>query len=608
MNHPSSPPRTVSAPAALILIILVGLAAFGRVSRFEFTTWDDDDTVAHNPLLNPPLAASLITFWTQPQMDLYIPVTYTVWSLAANASKPQPPPGASEAPPTGTAFTPDPRVFHTLNLALHLLAAWLVFLLVRELIRSDLPALIGSLLFLVHPMQVEAVAWVSGMKDVLFATLSLLALWQYVRLARMTERASGDLSMPDAELPPTPSEWWGRYLFATLAFILAMLSKPTAMVVPALALALDLLVLRRPMRRAMLWLWPWFVLAIPCAIVTRLAQPTIESHVAAWRTPILQRPLVALDALAFYLYKLVWPAVLSFDYGRTPQRVAAQGWRGLAWLVSVVVAILLIAIYRRARLIVAAALVSLFVLLPVLGLVPFEFQAYSTVADHYFYLAMLGPAVALAWLLARRPHPAAFAVASVVLVALAARTFNQIPHWRSSQALFEHARQVNPSSYASFNGLAAMAVDAHDYAAAVQLASVAIQLDPTNFAAHMTRSGAFARLRDMDNALADCRKALDLAPANPQALGNFAALLANRGQFAEALPYAQRAVDSDPRSVIAHLNLARLYARLGDEAHAKQELGWIMEHDPDNPAIPGLQADLESLFRPPTPQSAPLLP
>src|SRR5438093_1736288 len=160
--------RTLSAPAAVILIVLVGAAAFGRVAKFEFLSWDDYQTVAGNPQLNPPTSRSIASFWTHPQVDLYIPVTYTVWAFAANAAAvPQPPP--PNPPATGWAL--DARVFHTLNLALHLAAACIVFLLLRDLLggagSADLAAVAGALLFALHPVQVEPVAWISGMKDVL---------------------------------------------------------------------------------------------------------------------------------------------------------------------------------------------------------------------------------------------------------------------------------------------------------------------------------------------------------------------------------------------------------------------------------------------------------
>jgi tetratricopeptide (TPR) repeat protein len=291
-----------------------------------------------------------------------------------------------------------------------------------------------------------------------------------------------------------------------------------------------------------------------------------------------------------------------FDYGRTPQRVAEQGWRGtFSWLAPLLVMAVLIVLRKRARTLIAAALVSLLALLPVLGLLPFNFQVYSTVADHYLYFAMLGPALAAAWLLARRPHPSAFFIAAILLLYLAVRTFEQTPYWRNSLALFEQTRQLNPASFASYEGLASLASDAGEYPSAIQLATVALQINPRYVPAYITRSSALAELRKLDAALADCRKALDLAPQHPQALANYAALLASQGRYLDAIPYARRAVEGDGQSVSARLNLASLYVAIGDAPHARPHLDWVLKRDPDNALARSL---LSQLGPPPPPPAA----
>src|SRR5439155_20624789 len=122
-------------------------------------------------------------------------------------------------------------LFNTPSGPLHALAAIVVYLLLRRLGFGDIAAFFGAALFAVHPMQVEPVGWVAGMKDVLYGTFSLIALWQYVAAVQTQRRA--------------------HFLIATVSLIWAMLCKPTAMVVPAMAVVLDWLVLKRPLRRAL---------------------------------------------------------------------------------------------------------------------------------------------------------------------------------------------------------------------------------------------------------------------------------------------------------------------------------------------------------------------
>jgi len=521
-------------------------------------------------------------------MDLYVPVTYTLWAFAAN--------GAAEAEPSSSvpgAARLDPRVFHTLNLALHLAAGCVVFFLLRDLIpgNADLPALAGAMLFVLHPVQVEPVAWVSGMKDLLMGLLALAAIWQYVRLAR--DEAQGAL------IPP--GEWWGRYGAASGLFVLAMLSKPTAVVAPLIVIVLDRWVIGRAWKNVIVWTGPWLALAVPVAIIARAVQPAPLAHGGAAVVALWARPLIAADALAFYLYKLIVPAALTFDYGRTPTLVLQRQWHYYTWVMPVAVAGILLALRRRARAVAAGGLILLIGVLPVLGLVRFDFQNFSTVADHYLYLAMLGPALALAWLLSLRPTPLTLGVTGAVLLMLAARTFNQTQYWRDSQALFRHALTVNPSSFVSYNNLAAAAVDAGQYDEAIDLCRLAIALNPWYPPAYLTRGDAFRQSGRGDLAIAAYRTTLQFLPDNGPALMDLAVLLAQKDQLHEALAYARHAVEAEPNLPSARLNLAKMYLALGDVSSARREINVILAADPNNAAA-------RALLNPLPPATAPLSP
>src|SRR5207249_232749 len=146
-----------------------------------------------------------------------------------------------------------------------------------------------------------------------------LAVGQYVRFAQTDEEGR-----PVAG----PAKRWRYYGLGLALFIVAMLSKPSAMVTPVVAGAVDWMLLRRPVRRVLVSLSPWLVLSAACMVWTKLAQPaTFVASVPWWA-----RPLVAGDALAFYLYKLVWPLWLCVDYGRDPAAAIGQGWAYWTWL------------------------------------------------------------------------------------------------------------------------------------------------------------------------------------------------------------------------------------------------------------------------------------
>src|SRR5688572_6668694 len=129
----------------------------------------------------------------------------------------------------------------------------------------------------------------------------------------------------------------------TLVFVLAMLAKPSALVVPVIAGVIDVGMLGRRIRDSVKALWPWVVLSVACALIGRWAQDV--THVPT--APLWARPMIAIDALAFYLYKLVLPIGLGLDYGRKPSYVMSQWWFWVTWIVPVVAGIVLWA--NRAR-------------------------------------------------------------------------------------------------------------------------------------------------------------------------------------------------------------------------------------------------------------------
>lgn len=540
-GEPGGAARLFSDPRLLaVLLVVVTVAAFSPLLTAEFSLLDDPQTIGMNPALNPPTLAKLAHVWDprHPYMDLYVPVTYTVWSAVALIAR------VDNVTPGEYAL--NSWVYHGLNVALHAAAAVVAFALLRRLVRQPLAAAAGALLFAVHPVQVEAVGWTSGTKDVLWGLLGLVAIWQYLQFAGATggRKAAAAALGPDAlgKADDAPLRPWAHYAVATVAFVLAMLSKPTAIVIPFVAGLLDVVLLRRPLRRVLPALLPWLLLVVPVIIEGKIAQPAVNNprqpHV-----PLAVRPLVAADALGYYLYKLALPARLGIQYDRNPDVVRAHGWHYVTWLAPAAVAAFAVWAWRRRRIDWAPAAVGVFWLgvAPVLGFAPFDFQFFSTVADHYLYFAMLGPALAVAFVLsgrrtaaseaelgdgiARPAGRAAWAVAAVVLVALAARSHLQAYHWRDSFALFRHAVDVNPRSNLGWRNLGQAYASAGRTEDALRADRAAAAVDPWsrgNYAASLANSAltmlaqaeaarAAGRASEANALSVDARRRLDAA-------------------------------------------------------------------------------------------------
>ena len=570
-----NPSRLRFGNLALILLLVL---VWGRAVSFEFTTWDDDVNVTRNPLLNPPIARSLGAIWTAPYSGLFIPVTYTLLAVESAASRWV----------GGAGAAADPRVFHGGNLLLHLACTCLVFRLLRRWVGADLPAWIGAAIFGVHPLQAESVAWVSETKGLLATLFALAAIDLHTGTAR-------DRPM--------------RVLGAMVCYLLAILSKPAAVAAPLAAFVVDFVLLRRPARSSALRLVPWLAIAALAALLTKSQQP---DRLAGEVLPVFARPIVAVDALAFYLAKIVWPVSLGIDYGRTPARVLSSGAGSWTWIAPVAIAALLAV--RRDRQLGAAALLVAAWLLPILGLVPFAQQYTSTVADRYVFAAMTGVALAAATWVARTGRSWRLVAGGALVAVLAATSFVQASRWRTSDALYRAALRVNPASAAAHGNLGSLLLAQGKLDESMAHFDAALASNPRHVPSLLGRGDVLSQTGRPDEAIATLEAALRLAPEfvptslhladalvaagreeeavqqltaahelhpdDPDVNASLGAYYLSRGDFALAEPLLQRAVDVDPRFADAHVHLAACLWSRGDEDGALAHYRAALQADP----------------------------
>ena len=551
----------------ITVLVLATVAVFWPVVGHQFLAYDDPAVVYDNPYLQARSLKNLLHFWRYPYERLYTPLTYTLYALAAWA-----PALLTKSPSAAVVF--DPRIFHGFNLLLHLLSALMVWRILNLLLRctsltgirpaadgSLLPvewaACGGALLFAVHPIQVEPVAWVSGFKDVLFGLLSLVAVWHYMRFVDAKMRHGTD----------RPLRAGLHYGLASGAFVMALLAKPTAVVLPVIVGLLAAWGWRRPWREQIAGLSAWVIIALAWGILTRWVQPALSLD---FEPPLWARPLIAGDAVLFYLYKLILPLRFGPDYGRTPQAVLENGWLFLTGLVPFALAAWLWLKRRQLSWLVAAAGVFGVGLLPVLGLVSFAFQRNSTVADRYVYLAMLGPALALAWGLTRPGKKIAAICGAVVLGLFLLRSAWQVPYWRDTVSFYEHSLQVNPNSYLAHVNLGFTLTEQGQDAEGIRHLEEALRLVPESPKAHLNLGNALARQGKLEAAIQHYNEALRIVPDYARAHTNLGIALAKQGRYDAAIEHHTEALRIAPEFAGAHTNLANVLARQGKFEAAEQ--------------------------------------
>lgn len=542
---------------ALPIAFIVGciFVVFGRAVAFGFTDWDDNVNVYENPLITSQSLDGLGRIWASPHASLYVPLVYTSYLVETFLAK-----GlgwilvGAGAWPRGVSAGEVSQILavglmHTTNLALHSLCAIAVYAILRRLIGNRNAALAGALLFALHPLQAEPVAWITGRKDVLSGALSLWSLCLF-------------------------NMWLvgGSLLTAGMAgmlYVLALLSKPSAMALPVLALGFGLYH-HCPQKRLAGALGPAFLLAIAWGLLSQRTQSGLgESPFALdlWR-----RPFLAADSFCFYISKFLAPVGLAPIYPRTVASVfSADG----VWLKLPVLLVVGSVVLWRKGLAALAMLWVLAPLAPVLGLVPFLFQYFSTVADRYFYVSLGGVGLLagtlIAWVRAKRPklYQPLLVGTAVWVALLAVLTWRQVGFWSGPESLWARELVIHPKCTHALYNLASREAERGALNEAVRGYRQILEIDPAYASAYTNLMVVLRKMGALTEAKEVAAHALTLKPGSADnyiALGNAHIELGNFGAAADAF---RAAIKGDPNDPDAHNNLGIALLQLQDEAGAE---------------------------------------
>jgi tetratricopeptide (TPR) repeat protein len=457
--------------------------------------------------------------------------------------------------------------YHLINILLHAFSALLLWKILRRL---QVPgAYLAAAIFALHPVCVESVAWISEIKNTLSGAFYLGAALVYLRFDRTRN--------------------W-RFYFVTLGlFLLGLMSKTVIATLPA-----ALLVVFWWQRGKLSWkqdvlpLIPFFLVGIGAGLFTAWVEwKFVGARGSGYNFSIIDRLLIAGRAIWFYLGKLVWPVDLAFIYPRWHVSQTVW-WQYLFPITALLVSVGLWLLSRRNRAPLAAWLFFVGTLFPALGFFNVYPFCYSFVADHFQYLAGIGPitlaAAGIAILFRTLMNKRQFLkpiVCGTLLLVLGVSSWRQSGMYTNIETLWRTTIAKNPNAFLAYNNLGnKLALQGKTPDAIAQFRR-AIEIKPDYAEAHYNLAIVLDRQGKPDEAIDNYQKALEINPDFAAAHNNLGTALLNQGRLEEASEHYHQALDKDPAFAEAHSNLGFLLTKQGGTAEAIEEYRKAIELNPN---------------------------
>ena len=536
-------------------ILVATFACYLPATQCDYI-WDDDDYVIENKTLRS--AEGLKQIWFQvgatpqyyPMVHTTYWVEYQLWGL-------------------------DPTGYHVVNILLHGINAILIWKLLQFL---QVPgSLLAGLLFALHPVHVESVAWITERKNTLSGLFYLLSAWCFLRT--ILRSAEEKFSKP-------------LYLASLLLFGAALLSKSVTATLPAALLLIVVWKRRKFNRSDILPVLPMLIAAIPMAIITAWVEKNIVGtmYVNLDLSP-LDRLLVAGRACWCYAAKLLLPLKLTFIYPRW-NIDPATWWQGLFPLTAL--GLVGTCWWQRQRFGTGTLVAVLFfggTLVPALGFVDVYPMRFSFVADHFQYLASLGlltlGAATLTNGLQRlgseaQYHQRVIVTSALLLILLGVLTWRNCAKYENLDTLWTDTVQKNPTSQIAHNSLGALRSDQGRIREALPLLERSIQIDPEYAEAYNNLAIVYGQLGLLEKAYQSVQKAIELQPGYAKAHFNLAIWFYRQGQLEESQATLLQAIEFDPEFLQAYNRLGLIFLEQGKRSEAILNFRQALKLNPNN--------------------------
>jgi protein O-mannosyl-transferase len=566
------------------VVVLLTASAFYPTLQNKFVNWDDYKNIVENPFYRGLSWMNIRWMFTVFYMGHYHPLTwltlaidYLIWGLN----------------PFGYHLTN--LVFHCANAVVLYWVACRLFvsadqnLNVHEHSLVPLAAGFTALLFSIHPLRVESVAWVTERRDVLSGLFFLLTILSYLKAVKIGVDDPGHRRWMTTSL--------GFYLFS-------LLSKASGMTLPLVLLILDVYPLRRLGQTSTGWfgpktrqVWrekmPFFGFALGAAIMALIAQYHAGALKALEEHGIASRLMQALYGMAFYLWKTALPFSLSPLYEMFPNSDAWNWLFLIGGLLVLALGLVLFALRLRWPAILACWVSYVVILAPTLGVAQ---SGPQLVADRYSYFSCMswallaGGGLLHLWRLSASYRFVSRVPMTVIVTGLAPAallgfgilTWKQTRIWHDSESLWRHALSIAPASSFGRNNLGNALVAQGRFEEAIDQFQEALQISPADADVTYNLGNALAQKGNFEGAAKQLQQALQINPDNAMAAYDLGNVRVRQGRLDEAIQQFQRALKIDPSLTSAHYNVGNLLSQQGklDDAirHYRLALGIDATH------------------------------
>jgi len=528
----------------LVFLLIITFIVMSPSLKGKLLNWDDDVNITRNENVKQLSGENLKNIFTQPVIGNYNPLTILTFALEYHF------------------FGENPFYYHLNNLILHLINAFFVLWLMMLLRLRREWALFAAIMFAIHPMRVESVAWITERKDVLYAMFYLASVISYIYHLKLKKK---------------------RFLvFTVLFFLLSLLSKIQAVTLPLTLLLVDY-ILGRPLKfRLILEKIPYFILSLVVGLVGIYFLGQQKSLDTIDYT-IIERLLMGSYALCMYVVKSVFPFSLSAIYP-----FPEPGNFGIIYYVAPIILICLaVLVYFASRRGKAVLFGTLFFLVNIVFMLQVVSAGQGFIADRFSYIPYIGLvylyAYGASWLTEKRKKmmPLIACVAVVIVGYYAVSSWKRTKIWKDTITLMNDVIEKYPSSVAHLNRGYEYRLK-KEFEKAITDYSKAISLKPDFAKAYHNRGTAYFYTNRDSLAILDFNKAISYDPTYAETWGNRGSAKARSGHYQAALEDFNKAIQLDPAFPDNYSNRGLTYEMLGNYEAAIADYYQYLKIKPDD--------------------------